>query len=208
VQILAGDTITGVTSAATARVLVAPYGITGTWGGGDAAGTLVLVAVTGTFLDNEVLNVAATPHAIVNGTIEENVGPTADLEDTWAEAAQDYMRSLISDMPGIRAGARRLRVQRRRLCLPRQPGATQGRMWKSTAAGWVQQTFGKLIRFVSAWSRLPRARPSPAPRRAQPRSSSGSSSRTGSGGRPLRRPRPSATSSSRARSATSRSARR
>lgn len=147
VQVVAGDVITGVTSAATGKVLVAPYGITGTWGGGDAAGTLVLVAVTGTFLDNEVLNVAAAAHAHVNGTIGENVGPTADLEDTWAAAAQDYMRGLISDVPGagpVRGGFVFNGIP---YAFRDNIGATQGRMWKATATGWVQQTFGKRIRF-------------------------------------------------------------
>lgn len=56
-QILAGNTITGATSGATAYVEAVSLD-TGTWAGGDAAGTLTLRRVVGTF-EAENLNVGA-----------------------------------------------------------------------------------------------------------------------------------------------------
>ena len=53
-----GETITGATSAATG--IVTHYTlVSGTWGGGDAAGSVYLRKVTGTFQDNELLDGSA-----------------------------------------------------------------------------------------------------------------------------------------------------
>ena len=68
----AGDSVVGETSAATA-LLTATSLDSGTWAGGDAAGTLSLRRVVGTFQDNEELTVggnigAATVDGLISGT--------------------------------------------------------------------------------------------------------------------------------------------
>ena len=66
VEIVVGATITDATTAATAivdQITVA----TGTWGGSDAAGTMILREVAGTFGNNNVINVGATPSAVCDG---------------------------------------------------------------------------------------------------------------------------------------------
>ena len=68
-QILAGDTITGETSGAEALVISISLN-SGTWAGGDAAGTFSLRRVVGVFQDNEDLSVGAdTGQATVDGLL-------------------------------------------------------------------------------------------------------------------------------------------
>ena len=67
VAITAGMTITGATSGATGvvtRVVLQ----SGDWSSNDAAGRLIFASVTGTFSNNEHLNVGATKHAHAVGT--------------------------------------------------------------------------------------------------------------------------------------------
>jgi hypothetical protein len=147
VAIVAGDTITGQTSGRPASCWSRPTASPARGAAANAAGTLVLVAVTGTFLDNEVLRVAGVAHAKATARSSENVGPTARPRGHLGGAAQTYMRNLIMDVPGsgpVRGG---FVLQRHRLCRPRQCRSDAGRLFKATAAGWVQQTFGRLLRF-------------------------------------------------------------
>ena len=67
-EISAGDTITGQTSAAAAMVISISLD-SGTWAGGDAAGTFTLRRLKGTFANNEEIKVGAvTGMATVDGT--------------------------------------------------------------------------------------------------------------------------------------------
>src|SRR5574340_1035195 len=63
-----GDTVTGHTSGATADVLVVVVS-SGTFGGGNAAGTLVLTNISGAFQNGEALYVSGVSHATSNGTL-------------------------------------------------------------------------------------------------------------------------------------------
>lgn len=65
----AAHIVTGVSSGATARIDSAAVD-SGTWGGGDAAGTLRLFDVIGTFQDDEVLRTSAGVIGRVNGTVQ------------------------------------------------------------------------------------------------------------------------------------------
>lgn len=66
--IAAGNTITGGTSGATALVRYVALNALGDWVTGNAAGTLVLDTVVGTFANNEILRVGGTTRAIADGT--------------------------------------------------------------------------------------------------------------------------------------------
>ena len=67
-EISAGDTITGQTSAAEARVISISLD-SGTWAGGDAAGTFTMRRMKDIFLNNEEIKVGAvTGSATVDGT--------------------------------------------------------------------------------------------------------------------------------------------
>jgi hypothetical protein len=89
---------------------------------------------------------------------------------------------------GIRAGARRLRVQRHRLCRARQCRSDAGAAVQGDGRGWVQQTFGGCMRFVEGLVEIAEGATITGGPPARPRTSSASSSRTASGARLLRRP--------------------
>lgn len=75
--ITAGQTVTGATSGATGVVLDNPVnGQTGTTGGSNLTGFLMLGPVTGTFVDNENLQVGGATKAVVNGVIKSGMTVT------------------------------------------------------------------------------------------------------------------------------------
>lgn len=66
----AGQTVVGLTSGASATVIIAPTSKqTGSAGSGTLAGALFLEGVTGTFQDDEELQVSGVTKAVVNGAI-------------------------------------------------------------------------------------------------------------------------------------------
>ncbi len=100
-QVIAiGDVVTGATSGATGTVILNPVGFAGSWDSDNGSGTLVLTNVTGTFQDNEVLNVSASPHAIAAGPSVQDSAPSETLRTTWRRAAMAYQRSIIAKVPG------------------------------------------------------------------------------------------------------------
>jgi hypothetical protein len=82
-EIFVGNTITGQTSGATATVVivsgVATQAMTGTWGGGDAAGELFVTGITGVFQNGENLRVGGVTKAKAANVIR--CGPVASQND-------------------------------------------------------------------------------------------------------------------------------
>lgn len=94
-EIVVGDTITGGTSGATGTV-VALDDETGAWADSDAAGTLLLIDVVGTFEDNESLSGVAR----ANGTaVPEGAASTIERR-ARKFAAMAYRRAQITQVPG------------------------------------------------------------------------------------------------------------
>lgn len=146
-QMHAGDLVVGSVSAAKGRLLLNPLNLTGSWGDGTAAGTLILVAVDGTFQMAEALKVAGSPKAVSDGPADINGASTPENEAAWIEAAQDWMRHLIQKVPGSGAVRGVVEYGGSLYGVRDNEAATKGRMFKATAAGWVEQTFGRLLRF-------------------------------------------------------------
>ena len=69
-----GATITGLTSGATAIVVVAPTPTTGTYAASSAAGEWYVRTVTGTFQAGEALQVSAVTIGTMNGTLGAQIG--------------------------------------------------------------------------------------------------------------------------------------
>jgi hypothetical protein len=146
---VAGNTITGQTSGATGVVLADGTVTAGTYGGGNAVGYVGLGAVTGTFVDGENLRVGGVTRAHADGTAEEYFNPDDDTATAWQATATANARALIQAVPG-EGDVRGLHVYNGTLYAIRDNvGATEGRMYAATAAGWVQKTFGRLIAFTS-----------------------------------------------------------
>lgn len=94
-EIVAGDTITDATSGATAivdQIVVS----SGTWGGSDAAGTMILKDVSGTFGDNNNIQVSAATCAVADGA--SALGYRGYAATTWSAA------DAIEVMPDVDIG--------------------------------------------------------------------------------------------------------
>lgn len=130
--IAAGDTVTG--TGATAMVVSVTL-TSGSWAGGDAAGTLVLTSVTGAWADNDAIQVSAATKALANGaTVEGSLADTSYT--TRLTAAREALRALIQKVPGegsVLGGA----VYRETIYAVRNVvGSTSATLYKSTASGW------------------------------------------------------------------------
>jgi hypothetical protein len=137
-----GETVTGVTSGATGIACQDGELLSGTYAGGDAEGTLVLYGVSGTFQDNENLQVSAATVAVANGTTLQLGASTKDLDNTYLQAAIEATRAVIEAVPG--SGAMRgVWVYNNTVYAFRDnAGGTATDMYKSSASGWTQCSLG------------------------------------------------------------------
>lgn len=145
--ISAGDTVTGASSGATGIALYDAEVETGTYGGSDATGFLVLYCVTGTFADDENLQVSAATKSVANGTQAVEAAATDTLHNTYLAAVRVALRSSITTVPG---SGNILGVHLYKgdvYAFRNNAGATACVMHKASAAGWVEQTFGTKLNF-------------------------------------------------------------
>lgn len=131
-EIAAGDVVTG--TSATGLVVSVTLS-SGSWAGGDAAGTLLLTSVTGAWVDNGDIQVSAATKALANGATV--TGSLADAAYTTnLTAARTALRNLIQKVPGegsILGGA----VYRGVVYAVRNAtGSATAVLYKSTASGW------------------------------------------------------------------------
>lgn len=147
--ITAGQTVTGGTSGATGKALIDAIVDSGTTGGGDAAGRLILTEISGTFVDEEDLEVSASPVAVAAG--ECAIGGAAEQDDhlEWQLEASDQARALIEAVPGSGAIRGVFDFDGVRWAVRDNEGGTAGILYKSSAAGWVQEpsAFGNELFF-------------------------------------------------------------
>jgi hypothetical protein len=88
------DIVIGATSGATGTAVADAVVVSGSWDGNDAAGFIPLVDVTGTYTDDENLQVSAATVAVANGT--QSLG----TNDTYIQAAIEARRDAIAAVPG------------------------------------------------------------------------------------------------------------
>ncbi len=145
----AGDILTGDPSGATGELLIDAVIESGSYGGNDAAGYNVLVNVTGTFVNNEALDVSAAQKATADGVVSQRGADTDTLDATYIQDAIETTRADILAVPGsgdmrgvcLFAGAK--------YAFRDNAGATAVDMYKSTTAGWVLQVLGETMNFTS-----------------------------------------------------------
>lgn len=147
--IMEGDTVTGATSGATGIALYDATATSGTWGGGDAAGEIILYDVTGTFIDDEGLEVSASNVATADGAAVQRGAETDDLSDTYTWAAIEKRRAAIGAVPGSGAILGVCTYGGAVYAFRNNAGGTAAVMHKATSSGWVAQSFGSLVRFNS-----------------------------------------------------------
>lgn len=136
-SVVAGNTITGTTSGATASVLQ----VNGTT-------ELVVTALTGTFAA-EAINVAGVPKGAVSVT-GQNAATTPFLHATYKSLAANYYRALIGAVPGA-GPVRGVKYYNGSIYAFRNNvGNTACLMYRATTGGWVAITFGKEVQFTGA----------------------------------------------------------
>jgi hypothetical protein len=133
-----GDTLTGLASAATGKVL------------GIFSGVVVLGRVVGAYQSGEALQVGGTTRATSTSVSTESGAVTTSDDADYRLLAADDRRNDILKVPGS-GRIRGILVYKDVVYAFRDnTGGTAGDMYKSTVAGWVQVTFGKEIQFTGA----------------------------------------------------------
>lgn len=143
--ILAGNTVTGQTSGNTGIAIAIATLESGTYGGGDAAGFVVLSSVSGAigpYQDGENLQVAAATVAVADGTATARNAPSPTLDQAYLLAAHDYWRATIAKPAGSGAirgvhGFSNDINYGSAIAFRDNAGATAGVMFdQSTGSGW------------------------------------------------------------------------
>lgn len=144
-----GDLIVGATSGASGFLLEAITLDSGTWGGGDGVGAMILRNVTGTFEDDEALQVSAVTQATANGTASASVGDTDAELLQYTTDARTAARALIAVVPGSGDVRGVCTYLGDKYAFRDNVGATACIMHKATSSGWSAQSFGKTLDFTS-----------------------------------------------------------
>jgi len=145
-EVSEGDTVTGATSGATGIALIDGVVESGSYGGSDADGYLVLTGVSGTFQDDENLQVSAVTKCVSDGTAIHRGGTSAN-DTTWLRDAVATARGNISAVPGS-GDILGVHVYNGTVYAFRaDAGATEVCMYKSTTSGWSKVALGSQISF-------------------------------------------------------------
>ena len=143
-----GDTLTGATSGATGTVLQDATVASGSWAGSDAEGEVILFNVSGTFQDNEAVQVSAATVAYADGTAVLS-GASDDANDNaYLQAAIEKRRALVSAVPGSGDVLGVCTYKGDIYAWRNNAGGTAAVMYKATAAGWAAQSLGHTLDFT------------------------------------------------------------
>jgi hypothetical protein len=135
-----GNTVTGMTSAATGVVLVTPVQSGG-------SGELVLGRVTGTFQDNEGLDGPGTQFGTADGVATVGNAATDEDDAIYTAAAVADARAQILVVPGSGPIRGVVTYKGVSYAFRNNAGATAVVMHKSSSSGWVACALGSLLRF-------------------------------------------------------------
>ena len=135
-----GNTITGVTSAATAVVVAVVT--TGT-------AYLAVTKVSGTFVNPETLNVAGNPQGTTSSTATVDGASTAALHATYKNLAADQYRTDIAAVPGSGAILGVVHHNDVVYAARNNAGGTAAAIYKSSSTGWTAVALGRQLSFTS-----------------------------------------------------------
>jgi hypothetical protein len=133
----AGDTLTGVTSAATGVIIVV------------TAAHFVLTKVVGTFQNGETLNISGSPVATSTGTAIQGAAPTPRLNATFRNLAADEYRDDIAAVTGSGSVLGVWKYAGSTYALRNNAGGTAAVLFKATAGGWSSVALGRELAFTS-----------------------------------------------------------
>ena len=139
-SVAVGDTITGVSSGATAKIIVVP-----------SASVIIVTRYTASpaFTAGETFNVSGSPQGTIS-IIEETAEASLYNDAVYLQAAMDDYRADISEVPGS-GYVRGVKYYDGTVYAFRDnAGGTQCVMYEATASGWSAITFGREIQFTGA----------------------------------------------------------
>ena len=134
--IAVGDTVTGVTSAATAVVISSP----------DAT-SRVVTKVVGTFVSGETLNVGGSAQATL--TAATHGASTAILRAQYKNLAADEYRDDIAAPTGSGSILGGVTFGGVTYAFRNNAGGTAAGLWKSSSTGWTAVALGRQLSFTS-----------------------------------------------------------
>lgn len=133
-----GNTVTGVTSAATAVVAAVDTSL------------LVLTKMVGTFVSGETINVAAAPQGTLTAVPLQSGAITGLADATYLNAATDIYRTDILKVNGAARTIRGVWMYKGVLySFQDNAGATACEMFKSSSSGWTAVALGREMSFTS-----------------------------------------------------------
>lgn len=119
----------------------------GTWGGGDAAGTMILRHITGDFSDGESLQVSASTFAAADG-VANPAWASSDTElETYRVAAATAARALIDEVPGSGPVRGVWTLNGEYFAVRDNAGATAAVIHKAGSSGWQAVSLGHTLDF-------------------------------------------------------------
>ena len=151
VEISEGDTVTGVISGATGEALIDGVVDSGSYAGSDADGYIVLTGVTGTFEDNENLQVSSVTMCIADGLAVKR-GGTSTNDTVWIRDAEETARNKILAVPGS-GDIQGIQVYNStRYAFRADADNAETCMYKSTTSGWSKVDLGRELNFDAGTS--------------------------------------------------------
>jgi len=141
------NVITGVTSGATAELIVNAVVESGSYAGSDAVGYMAVALLTGTFQVGENIQVSSSTVSVVK-TVENSLGATSDaLDSTYSEASIERARGKIVVVPGS-GPIRGVWVYNGSIYAFRDnTGGTECAVYKASTSGWTAVDLGSYIDF-------------------------------------------------------------
>jgi len=144
------DRVVGATSGAYGYIHENPVVTSGSWGTNDAAGSMLLRNLSGTFQDNEDLEVSSSKFAEANGAQEHPVYESDTAEENYRQAAITQALGLINQVPGSGSILGIFTHSGSTYAIRNNAGGTAAVMHKATITGWSAQTLGSTIDFTAA----------------------------------------------------------
>lgn len=136
-----GNTITGVTSGATAVVIAVVTG---------SGSYLAITKIVGTFVSGEVLNVAASPQGTTTAAATVDGASTALLHAQYRNLAAAQYRADIAAIPGEGNVLGVIRFGGVTYGFRNNVGSTAAAIYKSSTSGWTAVPTGSEISFTAA----------------------------------------------------------
>ncbi|MDI6789398.1 MAG: hypothetical protein QME44_01725 [Thermodesulfobacteriota bacterium] len=144
-----GNTVTGATSGATGKALIDGVVTSGAYATSDAAGYLVLTVVTGTFQDDENIQVSAVTKCVADGAATSRGASNDTDDDTWLQDAIEAARTLIQAVPGTGNILGVWQYNGVKYALRNNAGDTATDMYKSSTSGWTLCALGYRLNFTT-----------------------------------------------------------